>query len=72
MTVIQTKPEPSCPDCGAKMVLRKPPHENTWKAFWGCSQFVYSDPSSCQGTVNINSDGTPDIDTGPFRPGDFD
>lgn len=72
MTVIQTKPEPACPDCGAQMRLIRPGQGKTRTAFWGCSQFVYSDPSSCRGTVNINSDGTPDVDTGPFRPGDFD
>ncbi len=68
--VIQTKPEPHCPDCGAQMVLRKPRRGQTWSDFWGCSQFVYGDPSSCRGKRNINADGTPESDG--FKPGDFD
>ncbi len=72
MTVIQTHPKPDCPDCGAKMRLIRPGQGKTKTAFWGCSQYVYGDPDSCQGKRQINSDGTPEDDTGAFGPGDFD
>jgi len=49
MSVIQTKPEPYCPLCGAKMVLRKTKQGQSWNAFWGCNQFP-----DCHGTRNIN------------------
>lgn len=55
---IRTKPVPYCPQCGAKMVLRKPkPHEE-WRfdPFWGCSQYP-----ECRGTRNIKQDGTPEM-----------
>lgn len=72
MPVIQTHPRPACPDCGGQMRLKRPRQGQHWKAFWGCSQYVHGDPDSCRGTVDIRADGTPDVDTGPFRPGDFD
>jgi len=55
--VIITKPEPYCPSCGARMVLRRPKPNQKWKPFWGCSQFP-----DCHGTRNINPDGTPQDD----------
>lgn len=54
---IQTKPEPSCPECGAKMKLRKPGLGQHWKAFWGCPDYP-----ECRGTREIMSDGTPEPD----------
>ena len=55
---IQTKPEPYCPECGAKMILIKPPPKgSSWDAFWGCSQYP-----DCKGTRNIGSDGKPETD----------
>lgn len=59
MTGIQIKPEPYCPACGAKMVLRRPKlHSVTqWEPFWGCSQFP-----DCRGTRNIGEDGKPETD----------
>lgn len=44
------------------MILKRPPKGATWKAFWGCFQFVYGDPDSCQGKRQINPDGTPESD----------
>lgn len=65
---IQTHPKPSCPDCGAQMILRRPPKKVTsWRPFWGCSRYP-----ECRGTLNIGSDGKPVTDTGPFKLGDFD
>jgi ssDNA-binding Zn-finger/Zn-ribbon topoisomerase 1 len=55
--VIRTKPAPSCPDCGAKMVLRKPPPGKEWEPFWGCNRFP-----NCHGTRNIDSGGKPEQD----------
>jgi len=54
---IQTKPEPYCPACGAKMQLRKPRADQSWGLFWGCSQFP-----ACNGTREIREDGTPETD----------
>ncbi len=67
MTVIQTKPEPSCPDCGGQMRLIRKGQGKTQQPFWGCTEYP-----DCRATVNIKPDGTPDVDTGPFRLGDFD
>ncbi len=47
-TVI-TKPEPYCPECGAKMVLRKPRPSQDWEPFWGCSQYP-----DCRGSRRID------------------
>ena len=52
-----TKPEPYCPVCGAKMKLRKPKSYQSWKPFWGCSQYP-----DCGGTHSIMPDGRPDLD----------
>jgi ssDNA-binding Zn-finger/Zn-ribbon topoisomerase 1 len=55
--IIRTKSEPSCPDCGAKMVLRWPPPEKDWDPFWGCILFP-----DCRGTLEINPKGTYETD----------
>jgi ssDNA-binding Zn-finger/Zn-ribbon topoisomerase 1 len=55
MKVIQVKPEPYCPVCGAKMKLREPKPHQDWPPFWGCSQYP-----DCEGTRNIREDGKPD------------
>jgi ssDNA-binding Zn-finger/Zn-ribbon topoisomerase 1 len=54
---IRTKPEPTCPDCGAKMILRYPPEGASWKTFWGCMDYP-----DCKGARDILSDGTPAMD----------
>ena len=54
---IQAKPEPFCPLCGAKMVLRRPKPHQSWDAFWGCSQYP-----DCAGTRQIGLDGKPEMD----------
>lgn len=51
---IRTKPEPYCPECGAKMKLRRPRPDQDWESFWGCSQFPH-----CRTTVQIGNDGLP-------------
>lgn len=57
---IRTKPEPYCPnpDCGAKMVLRRPKSYQDWEPFWGCSEYP-----ECRGTRNITDDGLPETDS---------
>lgn len=57
---IRTEPKPYCPLCGAQMILRKPKPHQTWRPFWGCSQWDPED--GCQGTINIREDGRPDTD----------
>lgn len=53
--VIQTKPEPVCPSCGAKMVLRRPkPGGKQFEPFWGCNRYP-----DCRGTRSIDLDGKP-------------
>jgi len=54
--IIQTKPEPYCPECGARMVLRKPPPGKDWKPFWGCNRYP-----ECRATRSIQVDGKPDM-----------
>jgi len=66
MTGIQREPKPYCPDCGAQMELKEPPRGQTWKPFWGCSEYKYG----CRGKRQIAPDGTPESDK--FVPGDFD
>lgn len=56
MSGIQTYPEPHCPDCGGRMKLRRPRPSQTWRAFWGCSQYP-----ECRGTRRIAEDGTPEV-----------
>lgn len=55
---LQTKPEPFCPECGARMTLRRPRSNQEWKPFWGCSLYP-----GCQGTRQIREDGRPENDT---------
>lgn len=57
MAGIQTKPEPCCPLCGARMTLRRPKSHQDWKAFWGCT--LYPD---CKGTRQIMANGKPESD----------
>jgi len=57
MAGIQTYPEPYCPECGAKMVLRRPKSHQSWEPFWGCSQYP-----ECRGSRNIGEDGLPEDD----------
>ena len=55
---IQVKPEPFCPDCGAKMVLRRPTPGKSWKPFWGCNRFP-----DCRGKRAIDEEtGLPESD----------
>jgi len=54
---IQIKPEPFCPECGAKMVLRRPRPDQSWLAFWGCNRFP-----ECKGTRQIDENGKPEDD----------
>jgi hypothetical protein len=56
MKGIQTKPEPHCPICDAKMVLRRPKPGQTWPPFWGCPMWS----SGCTGKREIQTDGTPE------------
>jgi DNA topoisomerase-3 len=49
MTIyIRTKPEPYCPECGARMVLRRPKPSQVFDPFWGCSQYP-----DCKGTRSV-------------------
>jgi len=54
---VRTKPEPYCPDCGARMVLRRPRPNQDWEPFWGCNRFP-----NCRGVRHIQEDGTPEED----------
>jgi DNA topoisomerase-3 len=65
---IMTKPEPSCPKCGAKMVLRRPPVGKDWEPFWGCNRYP-----DCKGTMNIDSvTGKPYVDEPDYEGWDGD
>jgi len=55
--MMQTKPEPYCPVCGAKMILRQPKPNQSWKSFWGCGQYP-----DCKGTRNINPETGKPVD----------
>ena len=57
MSGIQTKPEPYCPDCGAKMKLRRPRPNRQFDPFWGCSQYP-----NCRGVRQIGEDGNAEGD----------
>ena len=57
MAGIRTKPEPYCPDCGGRMILRRPKKGQSRRPFWGCSQWP-----DCDGTRNIMADGQPEED----------
>lgn len=52
---IRTKPEPYCPNDGARMVLRRPQPGDSWGPFWGCSNFP-----ECKGRRGILADGRPE------------
>jgi len=51
---IRTKPEPYCPACGAKMVLRRPKSHQNFDVFWGCSQ--YPDCKGSREVAEVNED----------------
>ena len=55
--IIQTKPEPYCPDCGGRMKLRRPPAGHTWRPFWGCMNYP-----DCKGKRQIDDHGKPIFD----------
>lgn len=55
--MIQTKPEPFCPLCGARMVLRRPQKDDDWRPFWGCNLWP-----DCRGKRQIMPDGRPEED----------
>lgn len=57
MAGIRTKPEPYCPKCGARMVLRQ--NRRTKERFWGCNLWP-----DCDGTRGIAPDGLPEDDAG--------
>ena len=57
MQGIRTKPEPYCPDCGARMTLRRPRQGQTWMAFWGCARYP-----DCHGKRSIQANGEPEPD----------
>ena len=57
MRGIQTFPIPYCPECGAKMKLRRPKRSQSWMTFWGCSQYP-----ECIGVRDIGEDGKPETD----------
>lgn len=42
--------EPICPVCGAPMKLRS----GRWGQFWGCTNYVPSDPNPCKGKVKVS------------------
>jgi ssDNA-binding Zn-finger/Zn-ribbon topoisomerase 1 len=56
---IRTKPEPACPICGARMILRRPNPKSTtqFNPFWGCNRYP-----DCKSTLNIGEDGKPETD----------
>lgn len=56
---IKLKPEPYCPECGGRMVLRRPkPNTNQmWRPFWGCSSYP-----DCFGKRQILDNGEPETD----------
>lgn len=56
---IKTKPVPSCPECGCRMILRRPRFAvDKWDPFWGCSMYP-----ECKGSRNIDPfSGEPEDD----------
>jgi len=50
MSTIQTKPEPHCPDCGAKMILW-PCQQERLVSSWGCSR-----QPNCRGWRRIDNE----------------
>jgi len=63
---IQLEPKPCCPDCGAKMRLRR--RHADGKPFWGCELWP-----ECEGSLDIGPDGKPVLDDErqEFTPFDF-
>ena len=47
---------PSCPNCGVRMVLRKPKSGKDFNVFWGCPNFA---PKNCRVTFAMG-EGTRD------------
>ena len=43
-----SKSAPSCPKCGSPMKLIRPRPTDTWKAFWGCTQYSVT---GCKGSA---------------------
>lgn len=43
-----SKSAPSCPKCGSPMKLIRPRPTDTWKAFWGCTQY---NVTGCKGSA---------------------
>jgi ssDNA-binding Zn-finger/Zn-ribbon topoisomerase 1 len=54
---IRTEPAPYCPECGARMVLRRPRPGQPWREFWGCNRWP-----DCPGRRQIMEDGRPEQD----------
>ena len=54
MAGIRTEPVPWCPECGARMVLRRPRPYQDWKPFWGCQNYP-----ECRGNRQIDEAGMP-------------
>jgi len=46
---IRLLPAPECPNCEAKMVLKRPREDQNWDPFWGCSNYP-----QCSETINID------------------
>lgn len=44
----QHQEAPNCPNCGARMKLIKPRPTDSWKAFWGCSNYQMT---GCKGSA---------------------
>lgn len=42
--------EPSCPKCGAEMMMVYPKANQSWRKFWGCSNYP-----KCDGSISIPS-----------------
>ncbi len=58
---IKTKPEPYCPKCGGRMILRRPRQGQNWTPFWGCSEYP-----ECRGKRNIQENGTAEQEEGAW------
>lgn len=62
---VQTSPQPHCPECGARMVLRT--NKASGDRFWGCSLYP-----ECAGTRDIGPDGKPVFDEYDYTESDWD
>ena len=47
-----SKSAPSCPKCGSPMKLVRPRPTDTWKTFWGCTQYKVSE---CKGSASYTA-----------------